>query len=375
MSKGRRFKASFDISRRDFLATALWGSAVAALPFLSSCSTLDDYLIEDQFDFNQEVIIIGGGIAGLFAAYELKKNKIPFKIFEASSRLGGKIQTVDKVEWGAFEFQKQDGILNSLAKDFSIEKQDLDNKSWTFKKGASALVEELSDVVQGLIPEKQIRLQHQLQSVRKVGSRYQLNFQTPQRERMYFARNVILALPQNIILKIRHLDEIKDVKPILATLSPARNWTNIRVNVLTKDIHSDYKIKSRINEESLRNAFYKMTTQDSAQFFVRQRIDQVAFTFRLATDHPLRPVQHLEALMQKLTSPQFTLTNDNCKDWGGEALDSRARGDIDLKSIPFPTGRLRIISEAFVSISSSKSSIENLLNLTKQEVQFFKLDI
>lgn len=380
MSKPSRFGRRFGINRRQFLTTALWGSAgLSLLPLLSSCSTLDEYLIEDQFDFENEVVIIGGGIAGLYAAYELKKNKIPFKIFEASHRLGGKIQTIDKTEWGAFEFRKNDTLLTKLAKELNLEKVDLDNRTWTFKRGASALIEELSEIVQGLIPEKQIRLQHQLTTVRKLGSRYQLVFQTGQRERMYFARKVILAMPQTALMKIRQINEIKDVKPILDQLSQARNWSNIRVVVPTNQISANFKKGLRINEDLVISAFNKMTSAQTAQVSARQRGDQVLFTFRLTLDHPLRPIQHLEGFMQKVTNPQFSLTSENTKDWGIDAQDSRAQQEIDPRSIAFPTGRLRILCESFVPVMptslATKSSIESLLQLANHEVQFFKLDI
>ena len=39
------------------------------------------------------IAIVGGGITGLAAAYELSLRRIPFQLFEASSRLGGLIQT------------------------------------------------------------------------------------------------------------------------------------------------------------------------------------------------------------------------------------------------------------------------------------------
>ncbi len=378
MSKPKRF----GINRRQFLTTALWGAAgLSMLPLLPGCSTLDEYLIEDQFDFDNEVVIIGGGIAGLYAAYELKKNRVPFKIFEASSRLGGKIQTIDKTEWGAFEFSKNDTILNALAKELNVEKTDLDSKTWTFKKGASALVEEMSDIVKGLIPEKQIRMQHKLVSLRKFGSRYQLTFQAGDRERIFFARKVILALPQDAILKIRHLDEVKDVKPMLDQLAQARNWANIRVVIPVSQINANFKRGLRINDELMATAFYKMTSIQTAQFKARQKQDQVIFTIRMTLDHPLRPIQNLEGVLHKFTGPQFTLNSDNCKDWGMDALDSRSGQEIDTYSIAFPTGRLRIVAESFVSSNSmpttlaANSSIESLLQLVKQEAQFFKLDM
>lgn len=49
------------------------------------------------------VIILGGGVAGLTAAYYLHKNNIPFQIYEASRRLGGRVHTKEEFnETGMF---------------------------------------------------------------------------------------------------------------------------------------------------------------------------------------------------------------------------------------------------------------------------------
>lgn len=39
------------------------------------------------------VAIVGGGVSGLVAAFELKRRGVPFTLFEASDRVGGVIQT------------------------------------------------------------------------------------------------------------------------------------------------------------------------------------------------------------------------------------------------------------------------------------------
>ena len=43
------------------------------------------------------VVIIGGGITGLAAAYELAQRRIPFTLLEGSGRLGGLIRT-DRID-------------------------------------------------------------------------------------------------------------------------------------------------------------------------------------------------------------------------------------------------------------------------------------
>jgi protoporphyrinogen oxidase len=42
---------------------------------------------------DQKVIIVGGGISGLTAAVYLRRNNVPFELFEATDRVGGKLKT------------------------------------------------------------------------------------------------------------------------------------------------------------------------------------------------------------------------------------------------------------------------------------------
>ena len=46
---------------------------------------------------DRDVLIVGGGIAGLSCALELTKQQISCRIFEASDRIGGRVQT-DEVQ-------------------------------------------------------------------------------------------------------------------------------------------------------------------------------------------------------------------------------------------------------------------------------------
>jgi monoamine oxidase len=85
-------------SRREFLKSVTTaGAAVGALPFLTHCASLDRWMRGDNRDERDKVVIIGAGAAGLSAAYFCKKAGIPFRLFEASSRLGGRILTVQDV--------------------------------------------------------------------------------------------------------------------------------------------------------------------------------------------------------------------------------------------------------------------------------------
>ena len=47
-------------------------------------------------NYEYDIIIIGGGIAGLFTAYKLRDTGLRIILLESSNRLGGRIHTVTK---------------------------------------------------------------------------------------------------------------------------------------------------------------------------------------------------------------------------------------------------------------------------------------
>ncbi|MBX2989021.1 MAG: FAD-dependent oxidoreductase [Bdellovibrionaceae bacterium] len=77
--------------RRHFLRTS---AALTGGWALSSCASMERLFGPDQGVYDDEVLIVGAGAAGLMAAYELKKKQIPYRIIEASPRLGGRVRTL-----------------------------------------------------------------------------------------------------------------------------------------------------------------------------------------------------------------------------------------------------------------------------------------
>ncbi|MFD3447276.1 protoporphyrinogen oxidase [Microbacteriaceae bacterium 4G12] len=85
----------------------------------------------------QKVVIIGGGIAGLTAAYylqkEIRENQLPIQtvIIEASGKLGGKIQTVRRdgfvIERGPDSFLERKASAGRLAKEVGLGDQLVNN--------------------------------------------------------------------------------------------------------------------------------------------------------------------------------------------------------------------------------------------------------
>lgn len=115
--------------RRQFLKFGLLTGSVAGM---GGCASLDRIFMGDSANLSQEVVILGGGMAGLVAAYELKKNKIPFRLFEASSRLGGRVRTVRTggegspwVDLGAEFFTAGHLQVLALAKELNVQYEEV----------------------------------------------------------------------------------------------------------------------------------------------------------------------------------------------------------------------------------------------------------
>lgn len=115
-------------TRREFLADAAQIGILASGGLaLSSCAALDTYFDVDKKFYDNEVVIIGAGSAGLAAAHFLKKNRIPYRVFEASRRVGGRIYTLETaenkngIELGASSFDLKHKIIFNLAKEYKLE--------------------------------------------------------------------------------------------------------------------------------------------------------------------------------------------------------------------------------------------------------------
>jgi monoamine oxidase len=111
--------------RRELLKKLMAGLPGAALlpGFLTSCSK---ELVPGEISFDGEVIIVGAGIAGLYAARILSENGIRFKILEASGRIGGRISSNSAfsdipVETGALKIRGQRSVFYDLVSRYASE--------------------------------------------------------------------------------------------------------------------------------------------------------------------------------------------------------------------------------------------------------------
>ncbi len=413
MSTGSQKLSNYLLKRRQFLTQTFYSVlGLSAASFANtSCSTLDDYLLEEQTEFDHEVLIVGGGPVGLYCAYQLKKNKIPFKIFESHNRLGGKIQTLQNNEWGCFQFQKGDDLLKKLVTELNLETKTLQNQDWTIHRGAMALIEELTSINQGLIPQRQIKLQHRLKKVVPFGikgqwnPRTQLHFETPQGDRTFTGKKMIFCLPNASLSKIEGLSEFKPLQEQMQTIHQlnAQPFAYLRVNVPSDLLVSGKKIKNHVNFKNTTNLNEALKTQSEkwgieASYLIKEQ--NFVFNMRLPLDHPLRRVDQLQILFQSMLNPEFVFTSDFVKDWAFDEngydfrmtkASSSSLGKVNTNLANNPKlavdldNPYKLITESQVTASefmfsvksnlirSPQSSLEQLFRIAQDELQTFIL--
>ena len=369
----------FNLGRRKLLSTVCRLAPLLAAPALlthTGCSTLDEYLIEDEFDFNQEVIIIGGGISGLYAAYELKKLKIPFRLFEGGSRWGGKIQSLQSEEWGGYEFSKNDKVLLKLKKELDLETVNIDENTWRFKKGASVLTQQIFDVIEGLIPEKQVRRGYVLQSVSRIGRKYQLRFDVQGKQKVFFARNVLLALPKNRLLALESIDNVSELKNTINYLKTVKDRVTMRMILPLVDVRQKKIDLSQIMTADL-NSKSRLGIIAATHFFN----NKYHVTLSIKAEDPLRQIEALQKAIKPYMNDNFMLDERSVKDWGSLPFD----GGLDSRSLLnaltqrqvaaiWPTQQLQVVNESLIRAQSGAiSTVEGLLRLVDDRLQFYKI--
>jgi hypothetical protein len=183
-------------SRRHFLKNSLISAAGAsAYSLLSSCSSFDDYLFEDRYNFKDEVMIIGGGISGLYLAQQLRSNKTEFRLFEGSSVLGGRIKSNDSSDFGPSFFSEKDRRVNKLLTDLCLQKKPLEKDFFYLDEGMQSITEALSERILGLIPYRNLRLRWKLIEISKLSTGFEMVFENPSGQKKFVAKKLALTIP------------------------------------------------------------------------------------------------------------------------------------------------------------------------------------
>ncbi len=118
------------MDRRKFLKNSVNSAKALSVLSLTGCAALDRYFEIEKSDYSKEVLIFGGGLSGLSAAYFLKKNGIPYRIFEGSNRLGGRVLSqrfpapITSIDLGARYLDSMDQEVIELIKEMNVDLED-----------------------------------------------------------------------------------------------------------------------------------------------------------------------------------------------------------------------------------------------------------
>lgn len=108
-------------SRRSFLKLSIASGLGYMASNLSSCTSFDQFFLGDKRILEDETVIIGGGVAGLAAALNFKKKRLPYRLYEASGQLGGRVRFYNGFELGADTFDLEDTSLLELLKELKVD--------------------------------------------------------------------------------------------------------------------------------------------------------------------------------------------------------------------------------------------------------------
>ena len=140
------------MKRRGFLKyclTSLGGlSLLSALP---ACSSFDEYLFDEHEFLKDQVIIIGGGITGLYLAQKLRQLKTEFRLFEGASVFGGRIRSNNELDFGASVFEQTDVHLKKLVQDLNLTETALGKTQFVMNSGAESVTQELQQAFPNLV--------------------------------------------------------------------------------------------------------------------------------------------------------------------------------------------------------------------------------
>ena len=133
------------MNRKEFIQKSVMASLrLWSLPFL--CTGCEKDNIFKNSNFYGKILIIGAGVAGLYAGHLLKINGIEFEIIEASNRIGGRIGKIEgfadfTLDTGAEWLHGKNSILGNLVKENNVKmtEDDTEYSYWYMNKMVSSI--------------------------------------------------------------------------------------------------------------------------------------------------------------------------------------------------------------------------------------------
>lgn len=132
-SQRTRTGAEINLSRRELLELGTVAAAAAGVTRLASACASDPATRNPQHADarNTQVAVIGGGLAGLHCAYRLDQAGVQVRVFEASSRIGGRMHSArgmfpdqQVVELGGELIDTNHRFIHALVAELNLELDD-----------------------------------------------------------------------------------------------------------------------------------------------------------------------------------------------------------------------------------------------------------
>ncbi|MGZ3690712.1 MAG: NAD(P)-binding protein [Pseudobdellovibrio sp.] len=293
-------------NRRDFLKYSALGLAgVSTASLLSSCASFDDYLFDDKNNLTDEVVIIGGGISGLYLAHLLRAKQQEFRLYEASPRLGGRIKSDAGHDYGASVFNANDQLLNQLIEELKIAKTNLDKDNYYLANGMETLVDELKSRVLGLIPYRNFRLRSPLIEIQKFSGDYELTFQMENGQKRVRCKKIALSLPPSQWGRVKGLLDLPEME-MAKTLMPNLVTQNIiRLLLPTTAFPANLKTNSSMAFDNFdTSTLYKKTLGNLPVEFDIKYLSNINFSIDYVYGEIKKKLQ-VNYPFQKLSTEQF----------------------------------------------------------------------
>lgn len=293
-------------NRRTFLtqsATVISGAAVTSL--LGGCSSFDEYFFDDNGQLNEEVVIIGGGISGLYFAQLLRQKRMDFRLFEAGAHFGGRIKSFNGQDYGASVLNKTDVLANKLIDELKLKRIWLDKTRFCLEDGMQSCVDQMKDRILGLLPYRNFRLRWRLIEIAKTESEYELTFERPDGQKKLRCRHVVITLPPSQWPSVKGLLELPAMAQAKAALEQVQIDNVIRLVLPTSAVPSNIKPLTIVDSDNLqfRQVLKKRPSVSHVEIDIQHQ-SNISFSIDYAYNDLKRKLQ-VNYPFQRMTTDQF----------------------------------------------------------------------